>query len=274
MNERTRKKLLIAIFAVCLNLVLIQTALADPPPAAPSQAAAPAANNASVDITISDAGDLSVGGVSLRLLGLGQIDNQVVTVAKSLEDAHLVVQDEVITLDVQGTEVVKILWSPTSRQTVTALMAHYGMQIDPDVQARLEGWINTSNIDVTARFANEPSRPLSIDLTRLIVVDVAPNGQLAIEKIPLATGIDPTALQTIQKGGNQATACWNKGTLTAKVNGADLPSITLNPKGVNLVSKALNLPIDANAESAVLDARLGFDLSLPGGTHAGDGSCG
>jgi len=271
MRKKMLALLLLASVALGINLMLSGTALADPPPSPAKQNAA--ANKATVDITINDAGGMSVGGVNLQSLGVLPLDQQVVNVARNLRDAHLVVNNDQVTLDTQGTEVVKILWTPTSRQTVANLATAYGVALSPDLLNRIEGWISSSNIDVTARFANEASKPLDLDVSRLILVDISSNGQLAVETAPLAAGIDPTALQFIQRGGNQATACWNKGTLIAKVNGAELPTITLNPDGVNMVTKALNLPVDSGAETAVLNSRLGVDVSLPGGSHSANATC-
>lgn len=272
MKQKMLALLVIASIALSINLMFSQTALADPPTSPPKQTGA--TNKATVDVTINDAGTLSVGGVDLRTLGVGALDGQVVNAAKALGDAHLTVQNDQVNLDTQGTNVVKILWTPESRQTVTSLATAYGLALSPEVLNRIEGWISSSDIDVTARYANEASKPFVLDVSTPILVDIGSNGQLAVENIPLAAGIDPTALATIQRGGNQATACWNKGTLLTKVNGAELPSIVLNPDGVAMVTKALNLPVDGNVEQAVIGARFGVDVSLPGGSHVADGTCG
>src|SRR5581483_6195718 len=166
MRKKMLALLLLASVALGINLMLSGTALADPPPAPAKQNAA--ANKATVDITINDAGGMSVGGVNLQSLGVLPLDQQVVNVARNLRDAHLVVNNGQGTLDRQGTEVVKILWTPTSRQTVANLATAYGVALSPDLLNRIEGWISSSNIDVTARFANEASKPLDLDVSKLI----------------------------------------------------------------------------------------------------------
>jgi hypothetical protein len=248
------------------NLSLSNKVFADSPPTAD--------NSATVDITISDTGDMSIGGISLKSLGIMPLSSDALTVVQDLQDVHTVVAGEAVTVDVQGTQVVKIVWSPTSRAAVANLAARYGVQITPDVQSVIENWISTSSVDVTARFTNEPSKPLNIAISKLIQVDIADNGQLSVEKIPLAAAITQATVQMIELGGNQATACLNKGTLTTTVNGAELPTITVNPEGINVLNKALNLNLDPNATSAVLGSKLGVDLSLPGGSHSATATCG
>jgi len=252
------------VAAACFTLLGVNTAHAD----------SPSANQATVDITIHDSGEVSVGGINLSAFGVRPLDSQIANIAKNLGTAHMVIDNQNVIVDVQGTEVARLAWSPASRQTAAALAARYGVQIQPEVQARLEEWITSSNVDVTARFTNEVSRPLSVTLTKPLWVDISPSGQLTVEKMPLAAAIAPSALQTMQQGGSQATACWNKGTLVAKVDGAELPTLTLNPDGVSLVTKALNVPIDSGATSEVLGSTLGVDLALPGGSHVTSATCG
>jgi hypothetical protein len=263
-----RSKVLVVLFIVTmaafLTFTVSNTALAD----------SPSANNATVDITIHDSGGVSVGGVDLSTLGVLPLDSQVVTAARDLGDAQVTVDNSAVTVNVQNTEVAKLVWTPASRQTAVTLAQRYGVQLNPAIAGRLEEWISASNVNVTARFTNDISKPLSVNLTKPVIVDIASNGQLSVENIPLAAAITTTAVQTMQMGGSQATACWRNGTLSAKVDGQDLPTLTLNPDGVNLVTKALNLPVDSNATSEVLNATLGVDLSLPGGTHDANANCG
>jgi hypothetical protein len=256
----------VVIAVACFNLALSNKALADSPPTA--------ANSATIDITISDNGDLSIGGISLKNLGVMPISDQAKTLAQDLQSVHAVVAGEAVTVDVQGTQVVKVTWSPSSRLAVASLAAKYGVALNPDVQNVIENWISTSNVDVTARFTNEPSKPLNIALSQLIHVDIDSNGQLAVEKIPLAASIGPDTVRSIQLGGSEATACLNKGTLTTTVNGQELPSITVNPEGVQLLNQILNLGIDSNASAAILGSKLGVDVVLPGGQAATGATCG
>lgn len=258
------------LFAIAI-LALSQTAYAGAPTSPSSQAAAP--NQATVDITINDAGNVSVGGIDLSRLNVLPLNSQALIVAKDLNNVQLTVQGDSVTMNVQGTEVAKILWNSSSRQAVAALASKYGVQLNPDTQTRIEEWISSANVALTARYANEPSKPLNLSLSKYLLLDVGQNGQLSVEKSPLAVNLDPTVIQTIQRGGNQATVCWNKGTLNATVDGADLPTITLNPQGVQVLSKALNLGIENNMDS-VLGSKLGVDVSLPGGTHVTNATCG
>jgi hypothetical protein len=274
MKRKMLVLVIIAIAVLSLYAKISSTAYASQPPVEPRGQAAPA-NNATIDIVINDAGNLSIGGVNLSALGVGALDSQVTSVARNLGSVHLMSQANEVTLDVQGTQIAKIDWSAESRQNAATLASRYGVQLEPGVQTRIEEWVSSTTLDVTARFANEPSKPLNLTLSKFLLVEIQPNGQLVIENIPLAAAVDTTALQTMQRGGNSATVCWNKGTLTAKVDGQDLPTISLNPDGISMLANAMNLSPDvAGATPALLGATLGVDVSLPGGSHSAGASCG
>jgi hypothetical protein len=266
---------LVVVIAVA-SLAFFNTGYADPA-AAPAAQTAPI-NEATVDVTINDQGALSVGGVNLAPFGVQPLDPTVLSYIKALKDAHLLVEDAAINVDVQNTPTVLVEWDPATRKASASLAARYGVQLTDQIQSRLEQWINTSRIDVTARNANETSKPADIALTTPLLVDIGANGQLTIENFPLAAAIDQTTLNTILLGGNQATLCWNKGKVTANVAGSELPTITLNPEGVQVVNQALNLDqmLAVNVtelKEPILNARLGVDLALPGGAHDAAASC-
>lgn len=264
---------IIAIALVCLNLALSKPMDAAGPPEGPSKQTG-SENRAKVDITIDDQGNVTVGGVNLAMLGMAPIDPQVATMAKNLGAVNLQVQDETVAVDVQGQEIARLLWSTDSRQAMAALAASYGVQLAPEVQARVEEWVSSSDIDVSARYTNEGSKAVELNLSKPILVDIAENGQLAVERGPLATGIDPYVLQQIRMGGSQAVACWDQGTLTASVDGVALPTLVVNPAGADIIAQALGLPINDIGTEAILNSRVGVDLSLPGGAHATDVACG
>lgn len=260
----------IALIAVLINLAVSNTGYADPA-AAPAQQAAPA-NVATIEVTVNDAGGLSIGGVDLATLGVTPLDPQALAYIQALKDAHLLVESQEVNVDVQNTPAVKMEWNPENRQAAAALAVRYGVQLTDQIQQRLEKWISSSKIDVTARYSNDASKPADIGLTTPVLVDIASNGQLTIEHFPLAAAIDPTAVNTMMLGGNQAVVCWSKGRVNASVNGADLPTITLNPEGVQVLNQALNLGITSIKEP-LLASRFGVDLSLPGGAHQDSAAC-
>ncbi len=262
----------LALVAVALNVGLFQGAWAASPPEGKNKQAAPE-NRARVDIAINERGDISVGGVALSALGLAPVDAQVVNAIKTLGDVQLVAQDEMITVTVPQGELGRILWSPASRQVAAQLAADYGLVLAPATYDRVEDWISTSDIDLSARFSNEASEAPEVLISTPIQVEVAQNGQLTVEGGPLATGIDTNVLHTIQLGGNSAVACWNQGTLTAMVDGEELPSVVLNPAGITTLAQAFNLPINEAGLNAILNSRLGVDLSLPGGAPMNGVSC-
>jgi hypothetical protein len=269
-----RDILVIVVVAIAVLLATVassHTAFADPPPQPANQAAPP--NSATVDITINDQGEVSVGGMNLRTLGLGQIDPSVLQYIKNLGDARLMVQGDEVSLDVQGTELLKVVWDPNSRAAVASLASSYQVPVSTQQFDRIEDWVSSSTIDVTARHSNEPSKPFNINLTDFLQLDIAPDGRLTVEQIPLAYGIEPTTLQMIQRGGNSATLCWNKGTLHSAVNGQALPQITIQPDGLDVVNKALGLQLVPDPQS-ILGSKLGVDVSLAGGAHTTGATCG
>jgi len=264
----------VAIAVAALSPLLLKMVYANAP-AAPAAQAAPA-NSAVVDITINDAGALSIGGVDLSTLGVTALDPQVVNTIKGLKNVHLLVEGQEVNVDVQATPVVKMEWNPDSREASANLAVKYGVQLTPEFQDRLEEWISSTDVDVTARYANELSKIAQIALSKPFLVDIGQNGQLTVETLPLAAQIDPSTLNALMLGGKQATACWSKGKLTAAVDGAELPTITLNPEGLEVVNQALGQSMNMSMSSIkdpLLAARFGVDLSLPGGTHAAAATC-
>ena len=233
-----------------------------------------ARNQATVEITINDAGELTIGGLSMKALGVGPIDSQATQMAKKLGSAHIVIQGDVVTVDVHGMPVLKMQWTPASRQVVADLAAQYGYQLRPETLSRLEEWISSSSFDITARYTNEVSKPMVLNLTKPIWVDVGPEGQLTVETIPLALTMDPIVFQTIKQSGvKNAVLCWDKGTFTARLDGVNLPSITLDSRGVRLLGQTLGLPFE-NGVDPFFGDRVGFDVNLPGGAHQKDITCG
>ena len=174
----------IALIAVLINLAVSTTGYAQPA-AAPAQQTAPA-NVATVEVTINDAGGLSIGGVDLASLGVMPLDPQAMVVIQALKDAHLLVENQEVNVEVQDTPTVKMEWNPENRQAAAAMAVRYGVQLTDQIQARIEKWISSSKIDVTARYSNDASKPADISLTTPVLVDIAQNGQLTVEHFPLA----------------------------------------------------------------------------------------
>ncbi len=232
------------------------------------------ANRVAVDITINDRGELSIGGLSAQQLGLAPLDSQVVQTAKSLGSAQVQIQGQIITADVNGNPLIKIQWDPASRQLITDLAARYGYAISPQVLTRIEQWLASSNADITARYANGLSKPLMVNLSKPVLVDLGPQGQVTVEQVPLAMVIDPNAVQTIQQGQiRNAVLCWKQGTLTAQVDGKALPQVTLDQNGAKLLSQIFGLNLGDQLPGLFAD-QFGIDVSVPGGAHSTGATCG
>jgi hypothetical protein len=62
------------------------------------------------------------------------------------------------------------------------------------------------------------------------------------------------------------------------VGGTDLPTITFNPEGVQVVNQALQLDRMLNVnvteiKEPLLASRFGVDVALPGGSHNANAAC-
>ncbi len=237
-------------------------------------AASNAQNQATVDITINGSGQVSLGGMSLDALGVGPIGPQGVQIVKDLGNAHLAVQGEAITADVHdGIPLLKMAWNPSSRQVMADLAAQFGYKLTPEAMARVEEWITSSNLDVMARFSNDPSKPVVLKLPKPILVDIGQDGKISVEKMPLGTSIDAVAVQLIKlTGARNALACWNKGAIDIQVDGRQLPQIVLNAKGLGFVTRLLGMNVDAYLDQLFNDL-MGVDVGLPGGTHQSGAVC-
>lgn len=261
-----KRKLLfiVALVLVAVGIALPTTSYADAPTAD---------NQVAVDITINERGEISIGGLSMTQMGLGRIDDNTTAWIKQFNDAHLVLQGEMVTVDVKGQPLVKVQWAPASRQILATIATRYGVQLTSDLQARLEEWISTSNVDITARYSNEASKPLMAKMPKPLLVDFGANGQVTVEKMPLAYGVDPSVFQYVRMAGIQnATFCWNKGTLTPSADGKALPSITLYPKGIQFLSQVLHLNIESSLDP-FFNAQIGADVNMPGGARQAGFTC-
>jgi len=227
-----------------------------------------------VDITINEAGELSVAGLSLKALGVAPIGTQAAQIAKSLGNAHMVVQGEFISVDVHdGTPLMRLQWNPSNRQVVADLAGMYGYRLTPQAMARFEEWVTSSNLDITARYSSQVSKPMVIRLAKPIQIDIVPDGKVSVEQMPLGTTLDAGAIQLMKLSGvKNALVCWNKGAITVQVDGRQLPQIGVNPMGVRLVGLLLNMNIDAYVDQLFGDL-FGADISLPGGNHQPSAVC-
>lgn len=260
-----KRKLLfiIALVLVFAGLLLPTALYADAP--TPT-------NSVTVDITLNERGEMSIGGLSMTQMGVGRINEPTTALFKEFNDAHLVLQGEVVTIDVKGQPLVKMQWTPASRQVLATLATRYGVQLTSDLQTRLEEWISTSNVDITARYSNEASKPLVLNMPKPLLVDLGSNGQVTVEKMPLAYGIDQSVMQYIKMAGvSNATFCWKKGTLVPQADGKDLPSITVYPKGLQFLSQVLHLNIETSLDP-FFGSQMGVDVGM-GGQHTAGFAC-
>ena len=250
------------------------TASPIPTPVPPSTVGVAEPNQLTLDVTIGSTGNLSIGGLDMRAFGVEPLSGQAVQLAKQLESAHLIVQSDVVALDLHGTPILKMQWTPSSRQVMTELAARYGFAISSQVLIRAEEWISSSTIDITARYTDEPSKPLSANLTKPLWIDIGPAGQMTIEQVPLAVNLDPAFMQTVKQSGfKNILLCWNKGALKIKADGNDLPMLTLDKSGVSTLNRILGLRVGSELDP-LFNSKFGVDVALPGGAHQAGASCG
>lgn len=270
------KKKALMLMSLMLGLLLTSSApvVANEPAAKPAQTEPE--NQITLDITVNpETGELSIGGYSadqLSLLGITGLGDAEMNLVKRFDNFHFQLNGDEVVLDVDGTPLGKVEWNSDSRNAMLDFAAEYGIQLNTDAQARIEGWLDTTSIDITARVSESASKPFTVNMTRLIMVDVGKDGQLTVEKLPLAVWLDTSVLGLAEIGEiERSLICWDKGTLSTQVNGAQLPKITVNPAGVEVLNQALNLGIK-NTRPLFL-SNVGVDLVLPGGQHQADASC-
>jgi hypothetical protein len=230
-------------------------------------------NRINADITINSAGELNVGGINLVTLGVQPLDAQTVQLVKTINTARLLVQGNAINVDFQGKPALQMDWNANSRKVVTDLAANLGYGLKPEVMARIEEWITTSTVEATARYANEASKPVSINLTKALWVDLTNDGHVSVEQFPLDVELDAATMATIKQAGiSNSTVCWNKGNLTMRAGGKPLPGLTLLPKGVELAGRMLG-PGSEKGFEVLLNSLLGADISLGGAPHQPNATC-
>jgi len=217
---------------------------------------------------------MTVGGVNLKALGVQPLDSQSLRIVKNVDNAHLVLQGNLVTLEVQGEPALKLDWNAASRKIVTDLAAKYGYAATPEVMARAEEWISSLTIDATARYTSEMSKPLVIRLSKAIWVELGADGQVTVEKAPVPFKLEPSVMQVLKQGGAQnATLCWNNGALEAQVDGKPLPSVILDPKAAPLFSKIVGSDLQKSLDM-LYNSLIGADITLPGGSHQANFTCG
>lgn len=237
------------------------------------------ADDVVIDFTYdSSTGNWSVGGFTLdqleQLFGFQPLDKNVLGVLSEFGDLHMQLTGTEASINMMdGTQLATIHWDADSRNSVLELLSGYGVNLDKDAVARVEEVLTLLNLNVTLRDSPETSNPLHVALSTLIMADVATNGYLSVEGIDTGLMLNPEVVRIAKMGDiENIIACWDKGTFVTKVNGNDLPTITLYEEGLKVADKAFRLGL--GDVMPFLDARLGASVSIADGAHPEDVYCG
>ena len=264
-------------------------------------------NKIYVDVTINTAdGTYSIGGFTseqLEALGLPGLDTAIVSILDNFQSADLEATDNETTikavmsildnfhsagLEVTGNEMAikldnKLLASldldAEGVESLFKLISQLaneqgGLNLTDPSKDRIEDWLALADVTLKIRNSKAVSYPLVVNLATPFEVDVAPDGRVYVEGIDTGTEIVSGTLEIINKAGiENAVICLNKDTFSTKVNGNDLPEITVYPKGLDVLDKAFKLGLDPQR---FIDSnlRLGADIGLNGSQHGESTYCG
>jgi hypothetical protein len=238
------------------------------------------ANFVEIDFTYDkETGCFSVGGFSCdqiqTLLGFQPIDKNVLRVLSEFGDLHMQLTGAEANISrVDGTKLATINWDANSRNTVLELLGNYGVNLDKNAVARAEEILTLSDLNLKVRASTETSETLHVALSTLILADVARNGYLSVEGLNTGLMLNPQVVRIAEAGDiKNIIACWDKGKFITKVNGNNLPTITLSEEGLEVTDKALGLGL-GDILPSLIKTRLGASLAVSGGAHADDVYCG
>jgi hypothetical protein len=221
-------------------------------------------------------GTYSLGGFTaeqLRVIGAPQVNGEVMTLLKRIENAHLAIDAQSLAADINGQPLATVNWDPLSRRAIFDLAGEYGLHLDANVQERAEGWLDVVDVDITIRQSSQVSQPLLIQLDTPLQVDVAKTGRLVVEGVDTGMAMYSEVVRLARAGSIQnTTVCWNEGALTADLNGSELPSVTVHREGLEVLDQALGLRL-GNKEP-FFNARAGVNIAFNGSGHPESASCG
>lgn len=244
-----------------------------------SEALGPA-NYVEIDFTYDPAtGCFSVGGFSCdqiqQLLGFQPLDKNALSVLSEFGDLHMQLTGTEASISrMDGTNLATINWDANSRNSVLELLGNYGVNLNKDAVSRAEEILTLSDLNLNVRASPETSETLHVALSTLILADIAKNGYLSVEGINTGLMLNPEVVRIAEMGDiKNITACWDKGSFVTKVNGNDLPTITLSEEGLEAADKALNLGLEDILPS-LINTRIGTNLAISDGTHPEDVYCG
>lgn len=257
--------LMISVFAIIQEAKVVTAA----PPAQEG-----AVNQIFVDVTYNPATKAySIGGFTqeqLAMVGV-TLPDQVLALLGSFTQVTLKLTGETMEVMADEAKLATMDWNKDSRTWLYGMIDNFS-QMAPLDQARAESWLDKADIQMVVRQSAEISKPLVIDLNTILNVDIAKDGKVKVEGFDTGSML-PAEITGLMDVANvqDMTVCWTKGVLKNKVNGAEIPAVTVFQEGVSVVDKAFGLNLGDIGQ--IFESQLGASIAYGGGMHT-DSTCG
>lgn len=257
--------LMISIFAVIQEAKVVTAA----PPAQEGPV-----NQLFVDVTYDPATKAySIGGFTqeqLAMVGV-TLPDQVLALLGSFSQVTLKLTGQTLEVLADEAKLATMEWDKDSRSWLYGMIDNF-TQMSPLDQQRAELWLDKADIQLVVRQSTEISKPLVIDLNTIVNVDIDKSGKVKVEGFDTGSALPASVTGLLDTAKvKDLTLCWSKGVLKNKVNGADIPSVTVFQEGVSVVDKAFGLNLGDIGQ--VFQSQLGASVAYGGGMHT-DNQCG
>ncbi len=257
--------LMISIFAVIQEAKVVTAA----PPAQEGPV-----NQLFVDVTYDPATKAySIGGFTqeqLAMVGV-TLPDQVLALLGSFSQVTLKLTGQTLEVLADEAKLATMEWDKDSRSWLYGMIDNF-TQMSPLDQQRAELWLDKADIQLVVRQSTEISKPLVIDLNTIVNVDIDKSGRVKVEGFDTGSALPASVTGLLDTAKvKDLTLCWSKGVLKNKVNGADIPSVTVFQEGVSVVDKAFGLNLGDIGQ--VFQSQLGASVAYGGGMHT-DNQCG
>jgi len=202
----------------------------------------------------------------LQQMGIPELQDVIWVILERFESLRLELGNAAVNLKADDKDLATINWDAESRDLIYGLLDSYGVKISDLSKERLETWLSKADIVLNVRNSPEISKPIVLDLSTLLMVDVNKEGKLSVEGFDTGVYLQPQVADIASSGGvTSATLCWSKGILNSMVNGNTLPQVTLYQDGLQVVENALGLGL--GDIGLFFKSQVGASVAFDGGTH-------
>jgi len=202
----------------------------------------------------------------LQQMGIPELQDVIWVILERFESLRLELGNAAVNLKADDKDLATINWDAESRDLIYGLLDSYGVKISDLSKERLETWLSKADIVLNVRNSPEISKPIVLDLSTLLMVDVNKEGKLSVEGFDTGVYLQPQVADIASSGGvTSATLCWSKGILNSMVNGNALPQVTLYQDGLQVVENALGLGL--GDIGLFFKSQVGASVAFDGGTH-------